>query len=203
MKWFSFTFVLALGLPCAVFAQATPPAMQSPAPAVLGTPAAGNPTIGPATIRGAFHMFSQVQATQRAARNAMLAALTPAHRELVSRIIGELAVAPDPNTDAAARQLDTALTRSEVQAIGNAEATSRAQMVGAAGAVTNTLSPEQRRKVAEQTAQAMRTMSSSMAPAIAKAMQDENDPGHVLLRTVLSGLQPYGRLMGSFSQRPR
>ncbi len=197
MKWFSFTFVLALALPSAAFAQATPPAMQSPAAAA----APANLMMDPATLHGAFHMLSHVQATQRAARIAMLTALTPAHRQLVSSLVGGLAVAPNPDIDAAAKQLDVALSRNEIAAIGNAQGSSRAQMMGAAGAMANTLSPEQRRKMAQQAAQAMRAMSStSMGPAVAKAMQDQNDPGHVLLITVLSGLQPYNRIFQGFSR---
>jgi len=195
MKSFYLTLILALGaLPTAVGAQTAPtPAPQSPVAA--GSPSPPGPGMSAATIKGALHMFSQLQATQRAARAAMLGALTPAHRELVSRLVGELSIAPDPDVNAAAKQLDTVLSPAEVRAIGNAEAASRTQMVGAAGEMQNTISPEQRRQMMEQAAQAMRSVSSSMAPAIAKAMQDENDPGHVLLKSVLSALQPYNMIM--------
>jgi hypothetical protein len=199
MRPFSLTLVLAGALaPSLAVAQTTAtPAPQNAAAVASPAPASG---VSAATITGAVHMFSQVQATQRAARAAMLAALTPAHRELVSRVVGELAVAPDPNIDAAARQLDASLSPAEVRAIGNAEAQSRSQIVGAAGELQSSITPAQRRQMMEQAAQAMRTMSSSMAPAIAKVMQDESDPGHVLLKTVLFGLQPFNRLMGSPSR---
>ncbi|MBC5799194.1 MAG: hypothetical protein GIW94_04340 [Candidatus Eremiobacteraeota bacterium] len=197
MRRFSVTMMVALAVsPAAVGAQTSAtPAPENPAAAApVPSPA---PAMSAATIKGAFHMFSEVQATQRAARAAMLGALTPAHRQLLSRLIGDLAVAPDPNIDAAAKQLDGVLSPAEVRAIGNAEAGARTQMVGAAGQMQSTLSPEQRRQMLEQGMQAVRAMSSSMAPAIAKAMQDENDPGHVLLKSVLSGLQPFSMLMRS------
>ncbi len=195
MKSFHLLLVLALGaLPTAVGAQtAATPAPQNPAAG--SSPASPSPGMSAATIKGALHMMSQLQATQHAARAAMLGALTPAHRDLMSRLVGQLSIAPDPDVNAAAKQLDAVLSPAEVRAIGNAEAASRTQMMGAAGEMQNTISPEQRRQMMEQAAQAMHSMSSSMAPAIAKAMQDENDPGHVLLKSVLSALQPYNMIM--------
>ncbi|GEM_PF-2310776 len=58
----------------------------------------------------------------------MLNALTPAHRTLLSNVVGQLAVSPTPDFRAAAQQLDSALSAGEKQSILNAETTARSQM---------------------------------------------------------------------------
>jgi len=50
-------------------------------------------------------------------RSSVLHALTPEHRALLAQIVGQLAVSDKPDRDAAAKQLDSALTDSEKQNI--------------------------------------------------------------------------------------
>ncbi|MDQ6933365.1 MAG: hypothetical protein M3160_09365 [Candidatus Eremiobacteraeota bacterium] len=53
----------------------------------------------------------------RQARSSVLAALTPAHRALLSQVVGRLATDPNPDVAGAARTLDAALTPAESQTI--------------------------------------------------------------------------------------
>jgi hypothetical protein len=66
------------------------------------------------------------------ARSQMLDALTPAHRQLLASIAGQLATSTTPDYKAAAARLDSALSASEKQAITNAakdaHAKARAEM---------------------------------------------------------------------------
>ena len=61
--------------------------------------------------------YEQMQQARQQFRAQVLAALTPAHRQLVASVIGSLAVAEHPNPQAAAKQLDAALSGSEKNAI--------------------------------------------------------------------------------------
>lgn len=63
----------------------------------------------------------------RQARTSMLAALTPAHRALLSQVVGRLATDPNPDVAGAARTLDAALTPAESQAIVRISANTHAQ----------------------------------------------------------------------------
>lgn len=62
------------------------------------------------------------------ARAAILAALTPAHKALFAQITGQLAVANHPDCDAAAKQLNAALSSSEKQAIVSAAQSAMTKM---------------------------------------------------------------------------
>lgn len=62
------------------------------------------------------------------ARTAVLNALTPAHKALLSSIVGGLAVAASPDPDAAAAKLDAALSATEKQQILAAVASMRDHM---------------------------------------------------------------------------
>ena len=64
-------------------------------------------------------------------RVAMLNALTPEHRQLLATIAGQLAIATTPDYDAAAKQLDNALSPSEKQAITDAQKSARDKMKAA------------------------------------------------------------------------
>ncbi len=70
------------------------------------------------------HMMQMHQA----ARKQVLAALTPAHKQLLATLVGQLAIADAPNVKAAAAQLDAALGASEKQAILAAHSQMAAQM---------------------------------------------------------------------------
>jgi hypothetical protein len=62
---------------------------------------------------------AQAEQVEVQARAAMLNALSPAHRNLVGQIAGQLAVVPNPDLSAAARELDAQLTPAEGLAILN------------------------------------------------------------------------------------
>jgi hypothetical protein len=150
-------------------------------------------------------MLSKTMEAQERARTGMLAALTPAHRDLLARIVGELAVAPDPHFDAAAAQIDAALNPGEVQAIKSLEAEKRAQTILDASqmqsTLQNSLPPEQAKQMQQDAAaQSQSLMANGGSSVIAQAARLEGDPGHVLLLTVLLGMQPANnllRLMGA------
>ncbi|MBV9270312.1 MAG: hypothetical protein JO165_04405 [Candidatus Eremiobacteraeota bacterium] len=108
MKTFA-TFALAAGLaalPVASFAQSS----------------------GSSNIRRDFEqLHTQMQQIHTAERAQILAALTPAHKALLANVVGQLAVAPTPDYEAAAKRLDAALTPGERQTILNAAANARAR----------------------------------------------------------------------------
>ncbi|MDQ6766527.1 MAG: hypothetical protein M3Z41_01810 [Candidatus Eremiobacteraeota bacterium] len=75
----------------------------------------------PAQNSAAFQIMEQahtkMQQLHSQARLAMLNSLSPAHRNLLATVVGQLAIAPAPDAAAAAKQLDANLTPSEAKAI--------------------------------------------------------------------------------------
>src|SRR5215831_11866990 len=59
----------------------------------------------------------QMQQLMSQARSRVLGSITPAHRQLLAQIVGNLAISPNPDWDAAAKQLNAALSPSESQAV--------------------------------------------------------------------------------------
>ncbi len=59
----------------------------------------------------------QVENIRRQERDKVLAALTPAHRQLLATIAGQMAISQSPDPRAAAAQLDAALTPGEKQTV--------------------------------------------------------------------------------------
>lgn len=57
-----------------------------------------------------------------------LNAISPAHRQLLAQIIGNLAISPNPDRDAAVRQLNAALSPSEAQAVLSIHTAAEQQM---------------------------------------------------------------------------
>jgi len=70
----------------------------------------------------------QLDQLHASARARILGVLTPAHRALLSQVAGALATSVNPDRDAAARQLDAALSPPEAQAVLSAHATAKQQM---------------------------------------------------------------------------
>lgn len=70
----------------------------------------------------------QMEQLHTQARSKILGALTPAHRELLAQIVGSLAIAPNPDPDAAVRQLNAALSPGEAQAVLSAHSAVEQQM---------------------------------------------------------------------------
>jgi hypothetical protein len=60
-------------------------------------------------------MDNQIHQLSIQARTAVLQAITPQHRQLLAQVVGALAIAPNPDYAAAARQLNAALSQQEAQ----------------------------------------------------------------------------------------
>jgi len=72
-------------------------------------------------MRAAFQNMEQarehVEQLHAQARAAMLSALTPAHRNLLAQVFGQLAISPSPDLNAAARVLDASLSQGEGRSV--------------------------------------------------------------------------------------
>jgi len=95
-----------------------------PFTALAQDPASPAPQHSPLTetqrqeIFSTFKTFGEKERQLRdQARSRMLAALTPEHKQLLAQMAGQLAIAEKPDRDAAAKQLDSALSASERQAV--------------------------------------------------------------------------------------
>jgi len=82
----------------------------------------GNATPSP-QMRAAFSVMEQARAKMEQlhaqARLAALNSLTPAHRALLAQVVGQLAIAANPDVSAAARSLDNVLSQNEGRSILN------------------------------------------------------------------------------------
>jgi len=74
-------------------------------------------------------VHQQMQQLMSQTRSRVLGSITPAHRQLLAQIVGNLAISPNPNWDAAAKQLNAALSPAEAQAVLSTHNASRQQMV--------------------------------------------------------------------------
>lgn len=63
------------------------------------------------------------------ARSRILGAISPAHRQLLAQIVGNLAIAPNPDAEAAAKQLNAALSPAEAQAVLSTHEAAMQQMM--------------------------------------------------------------------------
>jgi hypothetical protein len=69
-------------------------------------------------IRSEMHQLrAQVEQMHQQARAQMLGSLSAAHRQLLANVVGQLAIAATPDREAAARQLNAALSSGEQQSI--------------------------------------------------------------------------------------
>lgn len=108
---FALAALCALLLPSVALAQSAPPMpMQHP------------------DMAGMKQVFEQVEKIHRAERAEVLAALSPAHRELLASIVGNMAIAANPDHKAAAARLDAALSQSEKSAVLGAHTSAMKQM---------------------------------------------------------------------------
>ena len=99
-------------------------------------------------------MHAQMKQIHLQARQQILAALSPAHRALLANIAGQLAIAPNPDREAAARALDAALSPNEARAVLGIESSARTQsdslMEAARAQFEATLTPDQRAEMAQR-----------------------------------------------------
>jgi len=110
-QFFAVVALCALLLPSVALAQSAPPSMPM------------HPDMA-----GMKQVFEQVEKIRRAERAQVLAALSPAHRELLAHIVGDMAIATNPDHKAAAGRLDAALSASEKSAVLAAHKTAMTQM---------------------------------------------------------------------------
>ena len=101
----------ALLLPSVALAQPAPPPMPMQHPDIARR-----------------QIFDQMEKIHRAERTQVLAALSPAHRQLLASIVGEMAIATNPDHKGAAARLDAALSPSEKNAVLAAHKTAMTQM---------------------------------------------------------------------------
>lgn len=94
---------------------------QTPAPNATGSPRSPR-------FQQMRQMHEQMRGIMTQSRTQMINALTPAHRTLLSNVVGQLAVATTPDFRSAVQQLDSALSSSEKQAILTAQSNERSQM---------------------------------------------------------------------------
>jgi hypothetical protein len=123
---------LALLLSLAFVPIAASAQTQPPPPPAAGAAPAGPMQMSPAQRQAhmqAFRAFAeQARNLHRTARANMLAALTSAHRALLARLVGSLAISASPDPRAVARELDAALSSGERQAVLNAQHSEMTQM---------------------------------------------------------------------------
>jgi hypothetical protein len=148
-------------------------------------------------MRQAFATMQQARAKTELlhaqARIAALNALTPAHRTLLAQVVGQLAIAPNPDVAGAARSIDNALTQNEGRSILNIASSLESQS----------------RQIMEAAHQQMMAanpngpqgrggpwMGGAGMPGYHQGMQGaqrvENDPGMILLMMSTHALQPMG-----------
>jgi hypothetical protein len=119
----SLAFLVA---PAFAIADDTPATAQGAAPA--GMHAQLTPEQRQA-LSAAMQQFSaQAEQMRIQTRAQILSSLSPAHRALLANIVGQLAIAPNPNRTAAAAQLDAVLSSGEREAVLRAHQNLMAQM---------------------------------------------------------------------------
>ena len=99
-------------------------AMAAPVAALAddGPPAAPNPAAMQQHMAAFAQVHQQIETLHKQERAQFLAALSPAHKQLLAQVAGELAISPSPDFQGAARKLDASLSSSESQAILRAHA---------------------------------------------------------------------------------
>jgi hypothetical protein len=110
-QFFALVALCTIALPSVALAQSSPPPM-GPRP----------------NMAGFKQMHDQAERVHRAERAQVLAALTPAHRELLANIVGNMAIAANPDHKAASARLDAALSPGEKSAVLAAHKTAMTQM---------------------------------------------------------------------------
>ena len=110
-RTFALAALFALLLPSVAQAQSAPPSMPMRHPDIARR-----------------QIFEQMEKIHRAERTQVLAALSPAHRQLLASIVGEMAIAENPDHKAAAARLDAALSPSEKNAVLAAHNAAMTQM---------------------------------------------------------------------------
>lgn len=134
----SFLFALALA------------ALTAPVAALAQDATGGQPSGWTHQHSAAFEQaHQQIERLHEQARAQMLASLSPAHKQLVAQIAGQLAISPNPDFPAAVRKLDASLTPSEQQAILRTHEAFKQQMRGVMEAAFKSLPQDQQQQMQE------------------------------------------------------
>jgi len=167
-------------------------ALPSPAPTAAAT-------IPPAA-KAVMTTITLVGDVDRATRQAMIAALTPAHRALLAKELGELALEPDPDFDSLAARLDATLSPAETHEITRLEAAKRdarsamfRQIYSKMPSLTGGTAPPRPEQHDESRAPVPQ-FDPVQKQIFERELQAANDPAFVLLENVTSGLQPLRKL---------
>src|SRR5271165_411764 len=151
---------------------------------VMAENSAGPPAPSAAMDQSMEQAHAQMMQLQAQTRTAILGSLTAAHRAALANIVGGLAVAPQPNRGAAARQLDSLLSPAEGQAILRAYAAYQAQII----VVGDRLRSQFENQLPDQRVVAV----SGNVRYLSGDESENSDPGRILLRVTLGDNMPLG-----------
>jgi len=152
---------------------------EPPAPLPPPMPFGPMDNLTPAQQQATEQIFAQahaqVQKLQHDAHVAVLAAMSPQHRELLGRLVAAMALSPDLGEAQVTRQLDAALSQAEARSILNVAATLDQQVhqtfANAHQQAENVLTPDQRKDISQH--------------VVDMRMEDAQDPGQALLMIAL------------------
>jgi hypothetical protein len=181
-------FVLAPTLGAAQDAPAGMPPAVPDAASGSGAPPAPNP----ARMAAMRAVREQMETLHKQTRLAMLASLTPQHRQQLATLIGQFAISANPDRQALERSVDALLTRNEAQSIVNLAASertnSRSLMEAARAQMEASMTADERARMQARDAQ----MASRGPRAMGMASARTPDPGAELLRTIVAAREPHG-----------
>ena len=156
-------------------ARAGEPPAPMPPPPPFGPMDDLTPAQQQATSQIFAQAHAQVQKLQHDAHVAVLAAMTPQHRELLGRLVASLALSPDLDEAQVTRQLDAALSPTEARSILNVAATLEQQVhqtfANAHQQAENLLRPDQRKDISQR--------------VVDMRMEGSQDPGQAVLMIAL------------------
>ena len=118
MKKLLALFAILAAVPVISLAQVQPPP---------GAPPMGGPPMGQRDRGMMRQNMEQMITLHKQFRAKVLAAITPAHRNLLASLVGQLAISSNPNPGDAIAKLDAALSSGEKQAVLNAFQSFRSQ----------------------------------------------------------------------------
>jgi hypothetical protein len=102
-------------------------ALVAPLASLADNTAAPPPPPNPAMFQIMEQTHAQMDKLHGEARLAMLNSLSPAHRNMLAQVVGQLAIAPNPDSSVAARQIDSTLSAVEARSIVNISASLQQQ----------------------------------------------------------------------------
>jgi len=126
-------------------------------------------------------MRAQLEQVHLQTRSQMLASLTAQHRAAIANIVGQLALAPNPDPAVAARQVDLLLSAGEKQSVINVAANARNAMHSLMeqhrAQMESTMSADQRAQMAQREAKMEAFRQSHPRTQV-------SDPGTIVLHTL-------------------